>query len=412
MDDEDEDVLMADADAVAQEDGYESPSPSLAQEDGYESPSPSLAQWDSPDISSPVRPKAGEWGDDFDAEDILSSPPLPRNQRPSRSAGSVVTVERAITRALPLVPLRAPLFGGRTTKSAGSTSHAHSNSTSFRKQDGRGRSAAAREPDLRDAFDDWDEEVTSGGEDFAECEDGDGPGSTASSTPGPVTPADADADTLAYEDEWRYAHGGAVRVMGGVGVGGEDVRAREAAAAAEGSSEELEEDPLEEVGAGVARDANARVARGWREKWACSHSGPGGSRGQGGGVGVRGNGVGGGGQGGGASGGNDRKQQQTPLRRRETTMTPDGRQRPPGRAVVRSAPQVAKRASLPSFDGEELRAVGRTRLTFITDDVATPKTKAKPKAAAAAAARPGSADGTGAAARKRLEHFRWTPACR
>lgn len=115
-------------------------------------------------------------------------------------------------------------------------------------------------------------------------------------------------------------------------------------------------------------------------------------------------------------------------------MTPDGRQRPPGRAVVRSAPQVAKRASLPSFDGEELRAVGRTRLTFITDDVATPKAKVKPKAAAAA--RPGSADGTGAAARKRLEHFRcvrdlwpgsvvcctcahsfgepnrWTPACR
>ncbi len=288
---------MADADAVT-------------QEDGYESPSPSLAQWDSPDISSPVRPKASEWDDDFDADDILSSPPLARHQQPSRSVGSVVTVERAITRALPLVPLRAPLFGGRTTKSAGSTSRSHSNSTSFGKQDGRGRSAAAREPDLRDAFDDWDEEVTSGGEDFAECEE---PGSTASSTPGPVTPADADNDDGSYEDEWRYAHGGAVRVMGGVGVGGEDVRARqarEAAAAAEGSSEELEEDVevLDEeasLNAGGARDANARVAHGWWAKWARSHGGPGGARGQGGGEGVRGNGVGGGG-GSGGSGGSDR----------------------------------------------------------------------------------------------------------
>ncbi|KAI9065245.1 hypothetical protein FKP32DRAFT_1665495 [Trametes sanguinea] len=305
----------------------------VEQEEGYLSPAPSLAQWDSPDISSPVRPKTGRstaegdgWDDDeFDA-DVLSSPPLHRHtrRRPLPQSASV-TVERAVTRALPFVPLRAPRFGGGSSSNSSfnrRTSSAQSGSSHGERQ----REEAGRGPDLRDVFDDWDE-VTSGGEDgdwLAEREDG--IASTASSTPGPETPAD---DIM-------------------VAAGDEDVKMLRSVAA-EGSSEELED-------------------------------------------------------------------QRAPLRRRETTMTPDGRQRPIvssssttasssglARAAVRgaySAPQVTKRKSL-LVNEEDLRATGRARLTFTTEDMGT--TPKPGGASGVSSARPGSARGSKEAAAEEEE---------
>ncbi|KAI0676334.1 hypothetical protein C8Q78DRAFT_996790 [Trametes maxima] len=405
------DVHMADPGADADSDWE---SDVVEQEPGYASPSGSLAQWDSPDISSPVRPKAGgrsagdrDWDDDFDA-DVLSSPPLHRT-RPKRTQSNII--ERTVTRALPLVPLQAPRFGVRTSVSAGPDS-----ASSSRRGE---RVEAARGPDLRDTFDDWDE-VTSGDEDCAGLAGRGGEGSFGSTesswTPGPETPADD-----AY-----------------VAAAGEDVRGL-ALAEDEGSSEEfLEEDfggvaPIvagagcerEEAAAAVRANATAAVAHGWWAKW--GRSGPPGAAvtpacaarqgGRGGGAGA---GLGGAGTSAPRGGGSDRER--APLRRRETTMTPDGRQRPTGKAtpaaaargLVRgaySAPQVAKRQCL--LGEEDLRATGRTKLVFTaTEDVrATPKAGG---AKAGASTRPGSAGGRDAtgSSRNRLEQFRWTPACR
>ncbi|KAI0370578.1 hypothetical protein BV20DRAFT_1035799 [Pilatotrama ljubarskyi] len=444
----------------------EDPPDAVEQEDGYASPAPSLAQWDSPDISSPVRPgrrsgggaKAWEDGeDDFDA-DVLSSPPLHyhrTHQVPSRtgsgSSSGTVTIERAVTRALPLLPLRAPCFGSGSIARA---SHTTSTSTSAsytssrnRTKEGRQREReeAGRGPDLRETFDDWDE-VTSGGEDcdaFAEREDG--LGSTASSTPGPVTPADDDK-CMDDTDDMRREVGGEDEDAN------EDVRAAAAGSSNEGNSEELE-DWAEDDAAAMARNANARVAHGWWAKWArsgpSSNSASSSSTRRAQGAGGRG--------GGGARGGNDRTRHQHQLRRRETTITPDGRQRPLGAAAAaaaagatgfatpqgtgstrllrgpHSAPQVAKRKSqgLMSHEEEDLRSAGRTRLAFTTEDVRT-----TPKAGGAnASSRPGSASGRSRAKEaqaalvssrngggggssgdttgsSRLAQFRWTPACR
>ncbi|KAI8972842.1 hypothetical protein BD414DRAFT_499539 [Trametes punicea] len=376
----------------------------VEQEEGYLSPAPSLAQWDSPDISSPVRPRTGRspaggdgWDDEFDA-DVLSSPPLHRQGRRPPSRSGSFTGERVVTRALPLVRLRAPRFGGSAGRRASTSKSISGHREDEREEPGRG-------PDLRDVFDDWDE-VTSGDEDsewLAEREDG--VGSTASSTPGPVTPA---------ED-----------------VGDEDVKMLPSAAD-EGSSEELEDeddmrpaetvadcDELEEA---AARNASVKVAHGWWAKWARSGTSAGAvAQGEGGGPKAPSS----------ARGSSDR--QRAPLRRRETTITPDGRQRPltASRATAagfwrgpQSAPQVSKRKSLQEDD---LRATGRTRLTFTTEDVGT-----TPKAGGAKAAgflRPGSVSGSKEAEgqeeaedvsrttvssrnRHRLEQFRWTPACR
>ncbi|KAI0642801.1 hypothetical protein C8Q79DRAFT_236132 [Trametes meyenii] len=250
------DVHMADADADVDSDWE---SDVVEQEPGYASPSRSLAQWDSPDISSPVRPKAGEtagdrdWDDDFDA-DVLSSPPLHRTGPKRAQSG---TIERAVTRALPLVPLRAPRFGGRPSESMSVGPDSASAS-----REGE-RAGAARGPDLRDTFDDWDE-VTSGDEDCAGLAGRGGEGSFGSTesswTAGPETPADD-----AY-----------------VAAAGEDVKGL-ALVGDEGSSEELlEEDsggvaPIagsgcvrEEAAAAVRVNATAAVAHGWWAKWARS----------------------------------------------------------------------------------------------------------------------------------------------
>ncbi|OSC96181.1 hypothetical protein PYCCODRAFT_269476 [Trametes coccinea BRFM310] len=381
-DEADEDVCMGEPDFVE-------------QEEGYLSPAPSLAQWDSPDISSPVRPKTrrstadgDEWDDDeFDA-DVLSSPPLHRHtrRRPLPQSASV-TVERAVTRALPFVPLQAPRFGGGSSRNSSfnrRTSSAQSGSGHSERQ----REEADRGPDLRDVFDDWDE-VTSGGEDgdwLAEREDG--IASTASSTPGPETPADD--------------------VMAAAGDHSEDVKMLRSVAA-EGSSEELEDvdDGIASADAidgddwetSAARHASARVAHGWWTKWARSGTVTGGTPS----ATVRADGQRGG-RGSGARGGSDR--QRAALRRRETTMTPDGRQRPPAsstasssglvRAAVRgaqSAPQVSKRKSL-FVNEEDLRATGLTRLTFTTEDVGrTPKPDGARCTSGVSSARPGSGRG-------------------
>ena len=70
-----------------------------------------------------------------------------------------LAVERVVTRALPLRPVLNTSFGGRTARP-----HHH-----WRKSFGDAAAAEAG-PDLRDAFDDWDE-ITSGGEDFDEDEE-------------------------------------------------------------------------------------------------------------------------------------------------------------------------------------------------------------------------------------------------
>ncbi|KAI0327565.1 hypothetical protein GY45DRAFT_1347696 [Cubamyces sp. BRFM 1775] len=414
-------------------------SDTVEQEDGYLSPSPSLAQWDSPDISSPVRPgpsagrrRSPNWdedgndndndNDDFLDADVLSSPPMHRHARRTASTSGSVTVERTITRALPLVPLRAPRFGrGDSTHTSVRTTTSRTTSTeSFDSRPGhghngrQGREDADRSgPDLRDTFDDWDE-VTSGGEDeewFAAREDSFH--STASSTPGPVTPSELEDDIPAGADE-----DGDVKMR----------RAPSRCAADEGSSEELEEEVVEgmrwarsaqdgaqgrdpgdpragdlsdgdndEWGEAAARNASAKVAHGWWAKWARSGT-PG--------VGLPVNAFGDANARGGSS---DRVHGHAQLRRRETTITPDGRQRPLGRAIAppgwapRSAPQLVKRKGS-SHEGEDLRTTGRTRLTFtaaVADVVVV--TGAPPSRGRGASVK------TTAQAQAQA---RWTPACR
>ncbi|KAH9899180.1 hypothetical protein C8Q73DRAFT_743235 [Cubamyces lactineus] len=384
----------------------------VEQEDGYLSPSPSLAQWDSPDISSPVRPgpsagrrKPASWDeddhnadddDDFFDADVLSSPPLHRHLRQSASTSGSVTVERTVTRALPLVPLRAPRFGSggsthtsrRTTTSSRTTStdsfdsrHGHGPNG---RQEREGREDADRNgPDLRDTFDDW-EEVTSGGEDeewFAAREGSFH--STASSTPGPVTPSEPE-DAGADED-------GDVKMM----------RAPSRCAADEGSSEELEEDDSDndQRAEAAARNASTKVAHGWWAKWARSGTSA---------DGLHSNAVGGASASGGSS---DRVHEHAQLRRRETTITPDGRQRPLGRTIAppgwgpRSAPPLAKRTGSLTHEGEDLRATGRTRLTFTasTDVVVTGATPSKVGRSSSLKLK---------AQAQAHAQSRWTPACR
>ncbi|PIL23267.1 hypothetical protein GSI_14577 [Ganoderma sinense ZZ0214-1] len=436
-----------DADADADQDQDLGGPDAITQEDGYASPTESMGQWDSPDISSPVRPGAarrgGGWDEDeeedYDA-DVLSSSPVARTRTDMRKRPAVV-VERLITRALPLRPVLNTSFSQRKRARSRSRSRSRSGSRTRRRKLFGGRdeelddgigvgegswregSVAGRDgPDLRkamfDEFDDdddihdWDD-ITSGGEDYEDGLDGDTlvfadedvMFSTASSTPGAVTPA-TDGDDIDCEGETA------------------------AVLLDEGSSEELEGHSP----SGAASAQNAKVAHGWWEKWARSGAS---ARGQGANSNSnsRPNVAGG--------AGSDQRPllsiaatARTPgsgLRRRETTMTPDGRQRPLHRMAgegPHSAPQVSKRKVLQHQD--DLRVTRRRSLAFTTAEPVrtTPKPAGgarmlAPTSRARAGAGAGNSDNPGASTstvtgeagltvstRNRLEQFRWTPACR
>lgn len=268
--DEDVDMDMGAPDAVAQEDGYMSPTESTQW------------NWDSPDISSPLRPgvrrKGGGaavdgdedgWEDGIDA-DVLSSSPIARTNAHTRlhmrKLPSMV-VERVVSRPLPLRPVVNTSFSARNNrrKSLGGSSNReckkknkkNANSdegvdtdTDIDTRQGRGG------PDLRDVFDDWDE-ITSGGEDLSEDDDAYVDGerdvidSTASSTPGPITPA-------TEYDEGGHDHDHGHTVL-----------------AYESTSEELEDEDVDEdgeraAGAAAAAARDATVAHGWWQRWARS----------------------------------------------------------------------------------------------------------------------------------------------
>lgn len=379
------DVCMGETDAVA-------------QEDGYVSPTESVAQWDSPDISSPLRPGApkrrrpddrdgGDESDEIDA-DVLSSSPVAQSRvrrLPAEREGERFVI---VPRALPLRPVANTSFSSRVRrKSLGSKNMGIAADDAF--GDGSG-DEAGRGPDLQDVFDDYDwDEITSGGEDEDEAyefHDEDVIDSTASSTPGPITPATEDAEGAVLE---------------------------------ESNSEELEDDVASAAAAEAAR--NTSVANGWWEKWARSGASTSAGRNHSDHTRVR------------VRVGShfrrfplravtdffhyfyvlhpalwllfvdvDRCSARyahqarpipalpfAPLRRRETTMTPDGRQRPPRDAQrPYSAPQVSKRKA---FAQEDLRATGRRSLIFtsIEDVNVTPKAGGQPRPGASSGG-PGS----------------------
>lgn len=201
-------------------------------------------------------------------------------------------------------------------------------------------------PDLRDTFGEWDwDEATSD----IECADAeDEPACTASSSPGPVTPDDSGEHGAVQADICR-----------------------------DGT---LETDETEDVlDARVTAARNARVASGWWERYARGATKtPGGIW------------------------------KQSPLRRRETTMTPDGQQRP---ALQRphSAQPIYKRKEVQ----QDLRSASRRSLVLTEEDVkAGPRNEFRDKIPA----RPGSAESqkTGGAfvarnSNNRFTAFRWTP---
>ncbi|KAI0690073.1 hypothetical protein C8T65DRAFT_102196 [Cerioporus squamosus] len=339
------DVCMGEPDAVA-------------QEDGYVSPTESVAQWDSPDISSPLRPGAtakrrrsdGDEWDEIDA-DVLSSSPVARTTRTRGLPGERFVL---VPRALPLRPVVNTSFSSRARrKSLGrkGVDIAADEDDSFGHANGNGDGSgdeAGRGPDLQDVFDDYDwDEITSGGEDEdedCEIEDEDVIDSTASSTPGAITPATEDAEGVVLE---------------------------------ESNSEELEDDMASAAAAEAAR--NTTVANGWWEKWARSGASTSAGRNHSEHARVRNRPV--------------PALPFAPLRRRETTMTPDGRQRPPRDAQrPYSAPQASKRRG---FAQEDLRATGRRSLIFTTvEDVkVTPKAGGQPRSGATSGG-PGSRSST------------------
>ncbi|KAI0716787.1 hypothetical protein C8Q76DRAFT_417731 [Earliella scabrosa] len=213
---------------------------------------------------------------------------------------------------------------------------------------------------------------------------------TASSTPGPITPATED-------DE-------------GAGVLSD-----------EGNSEELEEKVGEGGGPARRRDGDAAtaVAHGWWEKWARSGSSSQSSSSS----------VARARRGSTNSSSRDRvaqAQAQHPppvepgghLRRRETTMTPDGRQRPAPRPY--SAPQASKTRRPPPFPQEDLRAAGSLRRSLMFPAAAAEAEDGRTTSRGGTGARrPGSAGGevstrnsNSNSNRERLERFRWTGGCR
>ncbi|KAL6299226.1 hypothetical protein BKA93DRAFT_611929 [Sparassis latifolia] len=198
-------------------------------------------------------------------------------------------------------------------------------------------------PDLRDTFGEWDwDDVTS----EIECSDASLRSvRSGASSPGPVTPDDS-----------------AELVREKAALCGEDM---------------VDVDDLEDViDSQEIAARNETVALGWWEKWARSGKrAPGGER------------------------------KFAPLRRSETTMTPDGRQRP---LQVRphSAHPGSKRKGVQQQD---LRSAGRRSLVFMEEAKTTPKTSLLHDASYA---RPGSAgskkaEDITATARNRLAEFNW-----
>ena len=89
-----------------------------------------------------------------------------------------------------------------------------------------------------------------------------------------------------------------------------------------------------------------------------------------------------------------------PLRRRETTMTPNGRQRAPGAPQrPNSAPQGSKRTAFFAFAQEDLRATGRRGSLVFTaaedkDVTVTPKAGGKMRSTGVCSGGPGSGSRT------------------
>ena len=253
----------------------------VAQEDGYVSPTASVAQWDSPDISSPLRPGASkrprprrrsrsgsdhdhdggsgsgsgsEW-DEIDDAEVLSSSPVARTARPRKLPGMGMPLARgrfvAVPRALPLRPVVNTSFSSRTRRKSlggkpgvvrGSIDNADG-----RGGRGGGEDDAGRGPNLQHIFDDgdWDwDEITSGGEDEEEHEE--------------------------HEEDCEYANEDVMETSscfapGLITPGREDAGE---GGLEEGISEELEQDAVCTVAAEAAR--HATVARGWWDRWARS----------------------------------------------------------------------------------------------------------------------------------------------
>lgn len=311
-----DDILMEEPDVVM-------------QEDGYISPSPSMARWDTPELSSPIRPRAGanlnsNEGDEEFGADFLSSPPVmkPLAGLHTRvmSSGRKFSASNGVGRAI--IPDTPSL--------------AEQGQQAIEQQENLG-------PDLRDTFDEWDwDEVTSD----IECPDASQLSACSTSpSPWPVTPD----DSAEYD-------GGQITIC---------------------DEESVDADELEEImGSQAIATRNAKVANGWWEKWA---------------------------RGGTKPPGNNWKQ--TPLKRRETTMTPGGRQRP-----LQPRPHSAQPSSKRKGLQQDLRSAGRRSLVFTDSVKTTPKNGLLHDTSCA---RPGSAgservDDVAAAHKNRLAAFRWT----
>ena len=212
--DDKENVPCADDDEVFTEDAE-----AVAQEDGYISPSPSMGRWDSEEVSSPVRARPGqrceEEDDDFGA-DILSSPP------------PVAPKGRLYRRKSTKGAVSVPLYDGGTVLVPNTPSK------SERRREARERPDVCSGPDLHDTFGDcnWDWD---GGSSDIECPGELDPSpSTASTSSGPATPSNMPLQEGidAYTQELMEA-----------------------------------EDTDETMGSQDAAARHARVARGWWERW-------------------------------------------------------------------------------------------------------------------------------------------------
>jgi len=311
----DYEVFTEDADAVD-------------QEDGYISPSPSMRRWDSPEISSPLRARSGgqfqgEDDDDFGA-DILSSPPVPK---PRTRLATGVTAAGA-TRAVPHVG-GTVLIPDTPSKSKTRRQRRHL------REEGSG-------PDLHHILGEcdwnWDDRTSD-----IECSGAlDASPSSTSASPGPVTPSDI------------------------ASPGGADVCAQALMEA---------EDTDEATASQEASARHAKVARGWWERWSRGASSLAAA------------------------------QSQTSLKRRETTITPEGRQRPLQQRRPHSALDISKQKG----KQQDLRSAGRRRSLVFTEEM-----KKAPRGGLlrGTSSRPDTAsteqgeDSTGAS-RNRFAEFRW-----
>lgn len=198
VDDDKENVPCADDDEVFTEDAD-----AVAQEDGYISPSPSMGRWDSEEVSSPVRARPGqrceEEDDDFGADILSSPPPAAAKRRVYRSMSTTGAVS-------------VPLYDGGTVLVPNTPSK------SERRRQARERPEVCSGPDLQDTFGDcnWDWD---GGSSDIECSGELDPSpSTASTSSGPVTPSNIHlqnaTDACAQEvdvDETMGSHDAATR---------------------------------------------------------------------------------------------------------------------------------------------------------------------------------------------------------